>query len=279
MTARRTFLVIALCAALDPAGVWAQRKAEPLAGTLVVAGSSTLQPVVAELAKLFQARHSAVRIEVRGGGSGRGMSDALAGKADIGMVSRPLKPEEKTVQSFAIGRDGCALIAHRDNPVSALTRAQMRDILTGRIASWKAVGGRDEPIELLSRSATRGCTELMVEYLGTEHGAIRARREMGDADNMEVIGAVAQSPAAMSWVSLGEGERRAQAGTRIRLLAVDGIAASARNVRSGDFPVSRPLMLVTRETPRGPARAFIEFALSPQAAPILVKHDFVPYAD
>lgn len=277
MTARRTFLALALSAGLQPASVWAQRKGEVLSGTLVLSGSSTLQPAVAEMAKTFQARHPGARIEVRGGGSGRGMSDILAGKADLGMVSRALKPEEKNVQSFAIARDGVGIVTHRDNPVRALTRVQMRDILTGRIVNWKAVGGLDAPIEVLARAATRGSTELMVEFLGIDHGSIRSRREVGE--NEEVIRAVAGSPGALSYVSVGEAERQAQAGSRIQLLAVEGIAASARTVRSGDFPVSRPLMLVARETPRGLARAFLEFALSAQAAPILVKYDFVPYAD
>ena len=98
-------------------------------------------------------------------------------------------------------------------------------------------------------------------------------------ENAEAIRAVAELPPALSYVSVGEAERQANAGTPIRLLALDGIAATVGNVRSGDFPVSRPLMLVTREVPRGLARAFIEYALSAQSAPVLIKYDFVPYAD
>lgn len=277
MIARRTFLSAALAAGLAPGAVFAQRRGRALSGSLVVVGSTTLQPLIADIARLFEARHEAVRIEVQGGGTGRGMRDALAGKADIGMVSRALKPSEAMVQSFSIARDGVCLIVHRDNPVQALTKAQMRAIFVGRTVNWAALGGRDAPIELIARGAERGSSGFITEFLEIDYADIRAKREVGD--NAEVIGAVAAAPSAVAYVSIGEAERRARLGIPIRLLALQGIAATSATVRTGDFPISRPLMLVTRDPPQGLVRAFIEFALSAQVIPVILEHDFVPYAD
>lgn len=277
MNGRRGFLSIAAFASLHAAFARAQRIVEPLSGTLSISGSTTLQPVVVELARLFRERNPACRIEVSGGGTGRGMSDVLGGKADIGMVSRALKPAERGLQSYAIARDGVSFIAHRDNPVKALTRSQAHGIFTGRIANWRSVGGNDLPIRLLARGAERGSTGFITDFLEIGYDAIRAEREVGD--NAEVLKAVAASPEALSYVSVGEAERAANSGMPVQLLALEGIPATAANVRSGDFPLSRPLMLVTRTVPRGLARAFIEFALSPQAAPVIIRHDFIPYAD
>ncbi|MEP7068165.1 MAG: phosphate ABC transporter substrate-binding protein [Usitatibacter sp.] len=274
--AGRILLAAIFCAAFNPLPALAQRNATPLSGALVVTGSTTLLPVITELAASFQARHHGVRIDVRGGGSGRGMSDVLAGSADIGMMSRALRPEEK-VASFAVARDGVCLVVHRDNPVNMLNREQARGIFTGRIVNWKSVGGRDEPIELVTRGTERGASALLTEFLGLDYAAFRARREVGD--NLEIIPEISKSPAALAYVSLGLAQSSERAGAAIKRLAVQGVDATSASLRSGDSPLSRPLILVTRETPRGLARAFIEFALSRQAAAVIVKNDFIPYPD
>jgi phosphate transport system substrate-binding protein len=60
---------------------------------------------------------------------------------------------------------------------------------------------------------------------------------------------------------------------------MDGITATSRNIRNGDFPIQRPLMLVTRTLPLGLMKAFIDFALSPNATETIRECSFVPYLD
>ena len=66
--------------------------------------------------------HPGVRIDVQTGGSSRGIADARAGVADLGMISRVLREEEQDLQAFAVARDGVCLIVHADNPVDRLGR-------------------------------------------------------------------------------------------------------------------------------------------------------------
>lgn len=68
---------------------------DQLQGKLVLTGSSTVAPLISEIAKRYEAEHSGVRIDVQTGGSSRGVADARQGVADIGMVSRSLKDNEK----------------------------------------------------------------------------------------------------------------------------------------------------------------------------------------
>ncbi len=92
-------------------------KSEKAPSRLVLTGSSTVAPLVAEVAKRFEERNPGVRVEVPMGGSSRGVADARQGLAEIGMLSRDLKPEESDLEAHSLARDGICLIAHKSNPV------------------------------------------------------------------------------------------------------------------------------------------------------------------
>jgi len=247
------------------------------AGHLLLTGSSTMAPLVGDIVKRFQTLHPGVQVQVAAGGSGRGISDTRAGKNDIGMVSRPLTEQEGDLYGVPIARDGISVVVHRDNPVRHLSRQQVTAIFTGTIGNWKRVGGRDAPIAVINPKAGYSSAELFTHYFGVDYAAIKATRLAGD--NPARIAAIVDDPGGISYVSVGEGERRIQAGTPIKLLPVDGVAASSKTIRSGDFPISRPLTLVTRGRPTGLARTFIEFALSSQVTDLILANDFVPYLD
>lgn len=246
-------------------------------GKLLLTGSSTMTPLMKEIAKRFEAIHPGARIEVQAGGSGRGIADVRQGKADIGMASRPLTDAEQDLFGFAIARDGVCIILHRDNPVKTLTSRQIVDIFTGRTTNWKKVGGRDAPVTVLNATAGYSSAELFIHHFKINHSEIKAHQTVGD--NPTRIKSISENPNAIVYVSVGEAERKARAGAPIKLLPVDGVAATSRNVRSGNFPISRPLLLVTSSLPKGLAKEFIEFSLSPQVADLILAHDFVPYTD
>ena len=100
---------------------------------LVLTGSSTVAPLAAEIGKRFESLHSNVRVDVQTGGSSRGVSDARAGLADIGMASRALKDDEKDLLQFTIALDGISVIVNKANPVETLNKQQIIDIYTGKI--------------------------------------------------------------------------------------------------------------------------------------------------
>lgn len=263
--------MLALAADVPPAG------ATPLSGRLLITGSSTMAPMVSAIAQRFQSLHPAVRVEVQMGGSGRGIADARSGKADIGMASRALGEAERDLYSLPIARDGITLVVHRDNPVQALTNRQIVDIYTGKITNWKQVGGRDTAILTVKAEAKYSSTELFTQYFDIAYDDIRAQRTVGD--NPMRIKLMGENPNAILYMSVGEAERRMQAGAPVKLLPVDGVAASSKSIRDGNFPISRALSLVVKDMPAGLAKAFIEYAVSSQVTDIVVVHDFVPYLD
>lgn len=244
---------------------------------LLLTGSSTMAPLMKAVAGRFVALNPGVRIEVQAGGSGRGIADARQGRADIGMASRSLTDAEQDLFGFALARDGVTVIVHRDNPVKTLTNRQMADIYAGRAVNWKKFGGRDAPIVVLAARQGYSSTELFAHFLGIDYPEIKAHQVLGD--NPTRIEAVAANPNAIVYVSVGEAERKARGGTPIKPLPVNGVEATSKNIRTGNYPISRPLLLVTRVLPAGVAKKFIEFSLSPQVTDLILAHDFVPYFD
>jgi phosphate transport system substrate-binding protein len=151
------------------------------------------------------------------------------------------------------------------------------DIYTGKIANWKRVGGRDAPVTVLNAREGYGSVDLFTHYFTLKYDAIKARQLVGD--NQTRIRAISDNPNAIVYVSVGEAERKAQTGAPIKLLPVGGVAATSSNIRSGNFPISRPLTLVTKSLPTGLAKEFIEFSLSSQVNDLILAQDFVPYQD
>jgi phosphate transport system substrate-binding protein len=232
---------------------------------------------VAAIGQRFQTLHPDVAIDVQTGGSGRGVLSAREGTADIGMASRALNRNEQDLLGFPIARDGICLVIHRANPVTSLSQQQVADIYTGKITSWREVGGRDVPIVVLNRTAGRGEVDFFTHHFKLPFTAIQARREVGD--NLLCVEAVAGDPDAVVYLSLGEAERSARRGVTIKLLPIDGVPATSEEVHKGNFPLSRPLTLVTKGLPGGLAKEFIEYALSTQVADLIKEYDFIPYLD
>ncbi len=248
--------------------------ADQLTGKLVITGSSTVAPLIAEIAKRFE-QNPDVRVDVQTGGSSRGISDARNGLADIGMVSRALKPEESDLSSHTLARDGVTLIVHASNPVTALTAEQVVGIYTGRIRSWKDAGGADAPITVVNKAEGRSTLELFLAYFQLKAEEVKPSVVIGD--NEQGVKTVAGNPDAIGYVSVGSAGYAATYGVPIKLLPLDGVAASSETVADSSFPLARPLVLVTKPRPGNPlVRPFLDFALSAEVNDLILALSFVP---
>jgi phosphate transport system substrate-binding protein len=244
------------------------------AGHLTLTGSSTVAPLALEIAKRYEAAHPDTRIDVQTGGSSRGIADARAGSADIGMVSRALGPDEGDLQAHTIARDGVAVIVHADNPVAALSDDQVRDLFSGRIADWQALTGTPRPVSVVNKAEGRATLEVFLAHFGLRNEDIRAAVVIGE--NEQGIKTVAGNPGAIGYVSVGAAEHAAAHGTPIRLLALNGVPASTQAVRDGRYALARPLSLVTHGPAQGPAAEFVAYAGSPAMHDLVESLGFVP---
>lgn len=106
-------------------------------GKVVVAGSSSVTPVMEKLAEEYQSLNANVTIEVQQSDSTTGMTSAMEGTCDIGMASRELADEEATkLTATAIALDGIAIVVNKDNEVDDLDMEQIKKIYIGEITDW-----------------------------------------------------------------------------------------------------------------------------------------------
>jgi len=241
---------------------------------LVITGSSTVAPLISEIAKAFEASNQGVRIDVQSGGSSRGISDARQSMSDIGMISRDLKPEENDLKGFAIAKDGICVILHKNNPITKLEDSQIVDIYTGKIKNWQELGGKDAPITVVNKAEGRSTLELFVNYFKLKNSDIKPHVIIGD--NEQGVKTVAGNANAIGYVSIGTAEYDSAQGVAIKLLPIGGTSASIENVKNGKFPLSRNLLLVTTTEPNGLKKKFIEFARSKEVIGIVKQQYLVP---
>jgi len=238
-------------------------------------GSSTIAPLMAEVGKRYETANPGVRIDVQTGGSSRGIADAASGLADIGMSSRALKQSETAARTgHTVALDGIGILVNAANPVEALTDQQIIGIFTGEITNWGAVGGKDVPITVINRAEGRAELELFQKFYDLKPQDFKA--DLISGENQHGIKTVANDINAIIYMSVGASEFDIANGTNIKLLPLRGIPASSETIHSGQYPLSRPLILVTKPDPSPAIQEFLNFALSDQVHDLVKQQSYVP---
>ena len=135
------------------------------AAELKVSGAAALAGAIVNPNKAAIEKDSGNTLSVTVNGDANGLKDLYAGKVDVAMVAAPIKVTEATLnkanpgsisvadfQVAPVGSIAIKFIVNPANPVKALTEAQLKDIFTGKITSWKEVGGADQPIMLVAEA-------------------------------------------------------------------------------------------------------------------------------
>ena len=110
-------------------------------GKVVVAGSSSVSPVMEKLIEAYKSVNPNVKIELQTSDSTTGITNAASGTCDIGMASRSLKETEKSkgLKEITIAMDGIAVVVNKSNPLDNANKNTVRDIYTGKIQKWNEI--------------------------------------------------------------------------------------------------------------------------------------------
>ena len=247
------------------------------AGDLRTDGSTTVLPIAQKAAEAYMKEHPDVTISVSGGGSGNGIKAIIDGTTDIANSSRFIKNEEvkQAVEKgsypvpFAVAYDCIVPVVHPSNTVNNLTMDQLKAIYKGEIDNWKAVGGPDLKIVVISRDTSSGTYEVWEEKVMKKERVSPAA--LLQASSGAVAQAIASNKFAIGYLGIG------YLNDKVKAVTVNNIAGTAETTLNGTFPISRPLFMFTRGWPSGVALNFINFVLNPQKGQKLVKEaGFVP---
>lgn len=247
--------------------------------TVVIAGSTSVQPLSEVMAEEFMADNEGTSVEVQGGGSGQGIKSIQEGIADIGSLSREVKDEEKgsVKEEYIIAMDGVAVVVNTETETEDITIEELEKIYTGEITNWKELGGKDAEITVVSReegSGTRGAFTEITGVLVKDDEGNETDNTTADAlvqpSTGSVIKTVSSTPDSIGYVSL------AAVSDEVKALKVEGVEASKDTVLDGTYKISRPFVYVTGNDISESAKAFIDFVLSDKGQELVEENGFIP---
>lgn len=292
---RKTVLPILLAIAMLTAGCGSSEGGEGTStegtpqGTITISGAFALYPMMQRWGEEFTKLYPDVQFDISAGGAGKGMTDALSGAVDIGMVSREISAEEEGKGAFWVAcvKDAVFVTINEQNPV--LGDLQARGVpqevfkgifIDGNVTTWGQVVGRPEvtdAIHVYTRADACGAADTWAKYLGGKQEdlkgiAVNADPGLLDAVIKDPLGigynnlnyaydAETGQPVAGAQVvsidSNGNGQVDPDEMYATKQAAVDAVA-------SGKYPSppARDLNLVTEGKPGGLVQTFIQWVLT-----------------
>jgi phosphate transport system substrate-binding protein len=170
-------------------------------------------------------------------------------------------------------KDGLAIYLNTANPVQELTLAQLKDIYSGRVTNWKAVGGPDAKIILYSRENNSGT------YVYFKDNVLEGEDYSASAQNMPGTAAVVNA-VAKDKNGIGYGGDAYGKGIKFAKVKKDASSPAyeptAQNVKSGDYPITRFLYMYTRSKPTGALKDYIDWMLSSEGQELVTKVGYYP---
>jgi phosphate transport system substrate-binding protein len=242
---------------------------------IVLDGSTTVGPIAKAFASYFK-KNTGVDVTVSESGSGNGAKSLINKTCDIANMSRAMKDNEEAAArskgvnpvEHIVALDGLAVIVNPGNRVNGLSRKQIRDIYSGKVTNWSAVGGPNAPIVMIQRESNSGTQDSFKELVMGKELPISKRAET-QASNGAVKSRVASTPTAIGFVGLGYVD------SSVKAVDVDGVESNVQTVKSGKYPISRPLFMYTNGQPTGNVKQFIDLPKTADGQKIISEIGFV----
>jgi len=247
-----------------------------------IKGSDTMLPLSQKEAESYMKINSAAKVTVTGGGSGVGIASLIEGTTDLAQASRKIKMDEKiklqeagiTYKEVVVAFDALAVVVNPNNSVNQLTREQLEGIFTGKIKSWKEVGGEDLKIIVYSRETSSGTYEFFKEHV------MNRKNFANDVLSMPATGAIIQSASqtkgAIGYVGLAYLDKSVKA---LKVSYDKGktyIEPSMATAKNKTYPVVRPLQYYYSTKVESNVKPYLDFVLSSEGQKIVEQVGYVP---
>jgi phosphate transport system substrate-binding protein len=282
---------------VDPA-IKGYRKASGLDGNLSSIGSDTLNNLMTFWAEAFYKHYPHVRVQIEGKGSATAPPALAAGTAQLGPMSRPMKPEEEEAYErkhgyrparISVALDCLAVYVNKDNPIRGMTMAQVDGVFSRTrksgspdITTWGQLGLTGDraamPISLYGRNSASGTYAYFKEH-ALRKGDYKdtVKEQPGSA---AVINGVASDRLGIGYSGIGYRTSEVRA-----LPLADGkktsfVEPAFANVINGTYPLGRALYIYVGKKPGEPmpklTAEFLKFVLSKEGQEIVIKDGYGP---
>ncbi len=219
-------------------------------GTITVAGSTALLPLVKDASAAYQEAHKDVKISVSGGGSATGVTQVAAKAIDIG-DSDILATGHPELHDNRVAVVGFAIVTNPAAGVKSLSRKQLQDVFSGKVANWNAVGGADQKIVPVNRPRSSGTRAVFVKTI--MGGVPIAESGLVQDATGTAVSVVKQTPGAVSYVALSG------ITGGVTIVAIGGVLPTPEAIVIGKYPIWSYEHMYTYGEPKGHVAAFIDF--------------------
>lgn len=270
--AKRLFLAFFLC------GLLCGRLSLGFAQSMKIKGSDTIYPLMVSLNEVYHdEKKSSVKIEIDGGGSGTGIKALQNQEVDVAMASRAIKDAEKkklgSYEEVVIAYDALSIIVNPRNPVEALSKAQLKDIFTGKIKNWQQLGGKDLPIAIYTRFNTSGTFDFMIDKV--MDGAEFSQNAEAKSSNAGIVHSVSENPASIGFVGLAYIEDVVKP-VSVAFKDKNYVKPTFKNAIDRKYPIVRKLFLYCKKEAGNEVKSFIDFIKTPLGQKVVTHKGYIP---
>ena len=292
-------LALSLAACAAPAANNAASDAQEGAfkSEIFFCGSTSLYPIISSLASSFTegyvtwdkvnaefpAKH--ISIYVAPGGSGVGVSAAVDGSADFGMLARTIKDSEieslgKDYNEYVVAKDALTVSVNALNPIcekmDGMDTETIRKIFSGEITTWDQVESSlpAENINVYIRDLSGGAYEVFQKSVMGESEVTPSATQ--SASMTELATNIAGDPWGIGYAGFGAYNKANAEQKVLFAMKVDGVEASEENIISGAYTIQRPVMFVTGKAVTPSEQAFIDYIFSQTGYDVVVKNGYIP---
>lgn len=272
-------------------------EADAFQSSILFCGSTSLYPIISSLASSFTESFvtwdkvdasfpdSNISIYVAPGGSGVGVSAAVDGTADFGMLARDIKDSEiealgADYKDYVVAKDALTVSVNAENPICKtidnMDTDTIRKIFAGEITTWDQVDATlpAEAINVYIRDLSGGAYEVFQKSVMGDSEVTPAATQ--SASMTELATNIAGDPWGIGYAGFGAYNKANAEKQVLFAMKVDGVEANEENIISGEYKIQRPVMFVTGKPVSPAAQAFIDYVFSQTGYDVVVKNGYIP---
>jgi phosphate transport system substrate-binding protein len=248
-------------------------------------GATAAYPLYAGAAQALYTPEAAAQ-KVHASKTSQAYERLIKGEVDVIFVAQASQVHQKkaaekniTLKSTPLGKEAFVFLVSQDNPVRSLTAQQVRDIYSGRAKKWNEVGGSDHTIMAFQRPENSGSqTVMLAKVMGQEtmRKPLQEERVQGMGSVVKRVADYRNDVQSIGYSFRYYATRMKNQDGVFRLLAIDGVEPSAENIRTGRYPFTVDVYMVTADEPKPATRKLMDWMLSPAGQKLVQDTGYIP---